>query len=207
MTIYVMAGWGKGKTTSSIGITLRALANSEKVLFAQFLKDGQDLGLKMLKEISLTKDLKFVHTAQGMHGFDLTKAREQSVAFRKQVDSHIIETACNSAIENYNLIVLDEINTAQDYHMLDLTDEEFVLWIQQLEKLGDVYVTGRINRGELRHRLILTADIATDCYCEAHSYNKKCDTCEMEFTQHYMFCPICGSMLTKGHKMRKGREC
>lgn len=200
MTIYIVTGFGKSKTTGAMGTTLRAVANKEQVLFAQFLKDGNDLGLNLLKEISLLKNLGFVHTAQGMGGFDLTKAKEQTLEYFDTIKTVITQ-------KKLDLLVLDEINTAQDYNMLGMTDEDFVEWLKTVDKYTDVYCTGRINRGELRSRMYLVADIATDCYCEAHAYNKRCAKCDTEFTQHYMFCPLCGEMLTKGHKMRKGREC
>ena len=54
MTIYNITGWGKGKTTSAIGIAARALINDETVLFCQFLKDGNDFGINVLKKLRIT---------------------------------------------------------------------------------------------------------------------------------------------------------
>ena len=40
-----MIGDGKGKTTSAIGVALRSHSYNHKVIFAQYLKDGQEQSL------------------------------------------------------------------------------------------------------------------------------------------------------------------
>ena len=50
MYIYSIYGYGKGKTESSIGMVIRALANDHKVLFTQFLKDGNSSEVMYLKD-------------------------------------------------------------------------------------------------------------------------------------------------------------
>ena len=50
MYIYSIYGYGKGKTESAIGMTIRALANNHKVLFTQFLKDGNSSEVMYLKD-------------------------------------------------------------------------------------------------------------------------------------------------------------
>ena len=68
--IYSTYGFSKGKTTSAIGITTRALANGERVLFAQFLKDFKDGGVHFLHDLS---NLHWI--TQGTDGFDKEDCR------------------------------------------------------------------------------------------------------------------------------------
>lgn len=190
MTIYNITGWGKGKTTSAIGIAARALGNGEKVLFAQFLKDGKDKGVEALKLIYAGC---VVILPQGTTGFQ----KEDCTNFWK---------FCIEQIGYFNpdLIIFDELNVALDYDLIQNNQEVF----EEIRNLScDVYITGRINNHKLRHQMIEIADIATNCYCEAHNYNRICKKCGMEFNPHYEYCPICGAKLSKNVKAKEGREC
>lgn len=201
MTIYNIMGWGKGKTTSAIGITARALMNNEKVLFCQFLKDGKDSGVRGLKYLDscicpVEDEYHFMHIYQGTKGFEISNC----TAFWNK---------CMKAIDYFNpdLVIFDELNVALDYGLFDINSEDMVSRIKQLGIEQDIYITGRINNYKLRHQMIEMADIATNCYCEAHNYNLKCSKCGMEFPEEYLYCPACGSKLTQRTEARKGREC
>ena len=50
--IYVLTGNGKGKTTSALGMGLRAAGAGKNVLMAQFLKDGASSEIREIKKIS-----------------------------------------------------------------------------------------------------------------------------------------------------------
>ena len=49
--IHIYCGEGKGKTTCSVGLTVRASAYGHKVLFMQFLKPGTSSELKALRTL------------------------------------------------------------------------------------------------------------------------------------------------------------
>lgn len=204
MTIYCIYGWGKSKTTGAMGISMRALANGEHVLFAQFLKDGNDIGLNLIKRFSSDTNNevygRFTYMPQGLKGLNLSDKSTDTAEFFEAVKAEILTG-------KYSLIILDEINVAQDYRMLGISDKELQAFVQLVHSKGiDVYMTGRLNRHDLRHMLTSIADIASDIHCEAHSFNKACKRCGMEFTPHYIYCPVCGQELINGHKARKGRE-
>ena len=49
--VHIYCGEGKGKTTCSVGLTVRASAYGHKVLFMQFLKPGTSSELKALRTL------------------------------------------------------------------------------------------------------------------------------------------------------------
>ncbi|MDD3612119.1 MAG: cob(I)yrinic acid a,c-diamide adenosyltransferase, partial [Eubacteriales bacterium] len=52
--IHLYAGDGKGKTTASVGLAVRANGSGLKVLFVQFLKSGDSAELKQLEKLGIT---------------------------------------------------------------------------------------------------------------------------------------------------------
>ena len=50
MCVHVYYGFGKGKTCSAIGQTIRMIGHGRKALFCQFLKDGSSGEVKILMD-------------------------------------------------------------------------------------------------------------------------------------------------------------
>jgi cob(I)alamin adenosyltransferase len=51
--IHIHYGYGKGKTTSAVGATLRMAGHGKKCLFCQFLKDGSSGEVALIKEVGV----------------------------------------------------------------------------------------------------------------------------------------------------------
>ena len=49
--IHVYCGDGKGKTTASVGLAVRAAGAGMRVLFTQFFKDGSSSEVRMLQKM------------------------------------------------------------------------------------------------------------------------------------------------------------
>ncbi len=113
--IIVNTGPGKGKTTAAMGTALRAVGNGMKVLMLQFLKGSWHYG-----ELDAVKAFgdNFVMKQMG-RGFVKVGGAETDPE-----DVRMVEAAWQEAHEaimsgKWDLVVLDEINYAITYGMLD----------------------------------------------------------------------------------------
>lgn len=112
--IYVLTGNGKGKTTSAIGMAIRAVGVGEHVLMIQFLKTGTSSEVKVIKKI---------------RNFDIRQEKDLNF-FKKAIK-----------IGKYNLIILDEINVAMKFGLLGVKEVSDVL--KKYRQKPDLVLTGR----------------------------------------------------------------
>ncbi len=115
---HIYYGDGKGKTTSAVGIAVRAAGSNLKVLFVQFLKtefSGERHVLSHTENVTLTLcplELKFT--------FDMNEQEKLQAA---KVFKGIFERSAMLALtEKYDMVVLDEVFEAINAHMLSETD-------------------------------------------------------------------------------------
>ncbi len=113
--ILINTGPGKGKTTAAMGTALRAVGNGMRVLMLQFLKGSWHYG-----ELDAVKAFgeNFVHPADGPRICEGGRRRTDPE------DIRLVEAAWDEAREAINsgewdLVILDEINYAISYKMLD----------------------------------------------------------------------------------------
>ena len=124
--IQVYTGNGKGKTTASLGLAMRALGRCWKVLIIMFTKGGDDYGeLKAFRELApdIANNLKIVQA-----GLD----RIVYIDNQNEKDREEILKGWNlakKAIENdeYQLIILDEANIVIDLGIIDVNEVVDVL--------------------------------------------------------------------------------
>lgn len=199
MTIYSIFGFGKGKTESAVGITIRAVVNHHRVLVVQFLKDGTSSEIGLLKQYS---NIDIINTnTKGI----VTKNNisEEDLISHKKLVFKIMDSISDG---HYNLIVLDEIFPAVECGLID--EKAFDLIIgKAIEKNVDVYLTGRIYNKVFQKHVIDISDIATDARCKKHNMNKHCDSCNKDYPYYYNYCPKCGREFTNVVEYgRKGRD-
>lgn len=138
--IQVYTGNGKGKTTASLGLAMRALGRCWKVLIIMFTKGGDDYGeLKAFRELApdIANNLKIVQA-----GLD----RIVYIDNQNEKDREEILKGWNlakKAIENdeYQLIILDEANIAIDLGIIDV-DEVVDVLKNKLDNM-EIVLTGR----------------------------------------------------------------
>ncbi|MBR1460128.1 cob(I)yrinic acid a,c-diamide adenosyltransferase [bacterium] len=138
--IQVYTGNGKGKTTASLGLAMRALGRDWKVLIIMFTKGGDDYGeLNSFRELSpkISSNLNIIQA-----GLD------RIVYFGNQNEDDYKEIKkgwelAKKAITNreYQLIILDEANIAIDLGILDV--DEVVEVLKNKPDEMEIVLTGR----------------------------------------------------------------
>jgi cob(I)alamin adenosyltransferase len=146
--IYILCGNGKGKTTSSIGMGVRAVGNGKKVLMVQFLKTKYTGEYKAIKKID-----NFDIESFGRSGFFLPKEQlekkpELKEKFRplSKEDEKLAQKALSFVskeidAKNYDLLILDEINVALNFGLLDI--KSVVDLVDKYRDNTDIVLTGR----------------------------------------------------------------
>lgn len=161
--IIVHTGPGKGKTTAALGTALRAVGQGLKVLMVQFIKGSWHYG--ELDAARMLGEERFKILPMG-RGF--VKVGEEKP---DPEDVRLVEEAWRFASDNilggqYDLVILDELNYAISYKMLDPD-----LVVQTLGKKPEkvhVILTGR----NAHPSLIELADLVTEMREVKHPYHK-----------------------------------
>ncbi|UCF82877.1 MAG: cob(I)yrinic acid a,c-diamide adenosyltransferase [Desulfobacteraceae bacterium] len=159
--IIVFTGNGKGKTTAALGLALRAAGQQLRVLILQFMKGLTAIGeMKALSEASLPITVRRF----GRPGFvqnRVCEALDQHIAF--QGIEAVQEAMANQA---YDMIVLDEINMAVDFGLLQIEDVMEI--IEKKPPELHLVLTGRNAKKEL----LEIADLVTEMREVKHPYNQ-----------------------------------
>lgn len=138
--IQIYTGNGKGKTTASLGLAMRALGRNWKVLVIMFTKGGDNYG-----ELASFRNLS-THISDNLTieqaGLDRIVYADNKCDGDCQEIKRGWEIA-KKAIQNneYQLIVLDEINIAIDLKILDI--DEVVEVLKNKPAAMEIVLTGR----------------------------------------------------------------
>ena len=157
--VQVYTGNGKGKTTASLGLALRAVGRELMVCIVQFMKGGGPYGEHLVAE-RLAPYLTIVTT--GRKGW----VRQDGPASE---DRQLAEEGLALAREvltsgKYDLVILDEINGAVAYGLLDV---EPVLELIRLKPARvELVLTGR----SAHEKIIEAADLVTEMREIKHYY-------------------------------------
>jgi cob(I)alamin adenosyltransferase len=136
--IVVITGYGKGKTTSALGMALRACGHGMKTCIIQFIKGdfhaGEWGGIKKLDcDVELIATGKGFCCIQGNHyPFEEHRANAQD-AIRLAREK--------MASGRYDMLILDEINNALHLKLVDL--EQVLDLIDRKPPLMHLILTGR----------------------------------------------------------------
>jgi len=160
--IIVNTGPGKGKTTAAMGTALRAVGNGMKVLMLQFLKGSWHYG--ELDAVNAFGD-KFIMKQMG-RGFVKVGGAETDPE-----DIRLVEEAWQEAQQAINsgqwdLVILDEINYAISYGMLD--PAKVVEALKRKPEQVHVILTGR----NAHPTIVELADTVTEMKQVKHAYEK-----------------------------------
>jgi len=158
--IHVYTGTGKGKTTASLGLALRALGHGWKVYMVQFMKSTGSYG-----EMSMAKALP---------GFTLVQAGLPTWVKRSQPSEDDLKVAregyrlAKEAVSSgdYQLVILDEVNVAVDHGLFNV--EEVLDLIQGKADTVELVLTGRY----AHEKILELADYVTEGKMVKHPFQK-----------------------------------
>jgi cob(I)alamin adenosyltransferase len=160
--IMVNTGPGKGKTTAAMGTALRAVGNGMRVLMLQFLKGSWHYG--ELDAVEAFGD-RFVIKPMG-RGFVKVGGAETDPEDVRLVEECWREAEQAIGSGDWDLVVLDEINYAISYKMLDA--ERVVAALRKKPEMVHVILTGR----SAHPTIVELADTVTEMREVKHAYQK-----------------------------------
>ncbi len=155
--ILVHTGDGKGKTTAALGTAFRAAGHGQNVAIVQFMKGKWTYG-----ELAAIQRFPNILLARMGTGFTWEKEglEEDRVLARRAWDM------CRELAEgdDYDLLVMDELNYAVDYGFID--PEEVVGFLREKPARLSVIITGR----RARQEIIDAADTVTEMRSVKHPF-------------------------------------
>jgi len=132
--VHVKTGDGPGKTTSAFGLALRAAGRGLKVLIIQFMKKG-DYG-----EVMAIKHVPEVEVKQ--FGREVFVSRERPEDLDLELARRALDEARRAVMSgSYDLVILDEVNVALNYGLIQLSD--VVELIKSKPNHVELVLTGR----------------------------------------------------------------
>ncbi|MEY8415682.1 cob(I)yrinic acid a,c-diamide adenosyltransferase [Tissierella praeacuta] len=156
--IHVYTGNGKGKTTAALGLSLRAIFAGKKVFFGQFIKGMDYSELESQRYLPNFKIQQF-----GRDCFIYNNPTDEDIRMAKE-GLEICKRILNS--HEYDIVVLDEINIATYYRLLD--PDDIIDILKNREPKIEVILTGRY----ADEKIIEFADLVTEMKEIKHYYYK-----------------------------------
>lgn len=157
--IHVYTGNGKGKTTAALGLGLRAAGAGYKVHMCQFMKGrrySEIDGLENVTNFSVSQHGRdeFVNK-KNPEDIDIQMAHEGFLKAKELMDEN-----------NYDMIILDEINVAIDFKLIDL--EKVLDLIKEKPIELELVLTGRY----ADPKLVKIADYVSEVLEIKHPYQE-----------------------------------
>jgi cob(I)alamin adenosyltransferase len=157
--VQIYTGNGKGKSTASFGLVLRACGHGLKAFVAQFakgLESGELNALKRFDDLVTFKQF-------GRGGFIHEKPQAEDIRLAREGWQQA-QDALNSG--HYDLVVLDEIGIALHYEMIEV--EEVKTMIAGKPSTVELVLTGR----KVPESLFVQADLVTEMREIKHYFNR-----------------------------------
>ena len=157
--IIVNTGNGKGKTTAALGLAIRAWGQGLKVLILQFIKGSWKYG--ELAAISKMDDnIVIMPLGEGFTNKNLEKKEKH-----KFVAIEALTTAEKEVkSKKWDMIILDEINYALKYDLLELNS--VLKLLDEKDSSLHLVLTGR----DAKEEIISRADMVTEMKELKHHY-------------------------------------
>ncbi|SHI99204.1 cob(I)yrinic acid a,c-diamide adenosyltransferase [Parasporobacterium paucivorans] len=135
--IHIYCGNGKGKTTASIGLCVRAAGSGLRVLVARFLKNNKSGELSILNQIPNV----FIMPFDKDYGFTFKMSEETKKEAKIAYTNLLIDSFEKANTEEYDLLIMDEIIATNNHGFVD---DELLLGLLRNRHPGlEVVMTGR----------------------------------------------------------------
>lgn len=154
--LMVFTGHGKGKTTSAIGMAMRAAGHGMKVFFLQFIKGSWKYGeIDAFKRFDDLIDFQIIGRGFTWKSDDAEKDRETAVLAWERAKEALFS-------ERYQMVVLDEFTYTLLYNMLE--KDEVIRVLSEKPAKVHLVITGR----DAIPELLEIADLVTEMQVVKH---------------------------------------
>lgn len=155
--IQLYTGDGKGKTTASAGLALRALGNGMRVLFVQFMKGTPSGEIAMFEKLAGIRVLR---------DWDNSLVIVKPNAYQHEMCDRLWRRAREAALRDpVDLLVLDEIAITIYYGLLK--EDEVLAFLADKPEQTEIVMTGQM----ASQKLMDTADLVTQMTKIKHYYD------------------------------------
>ena len=174
--IHVYTGDGKGKTTASLGLALRAIGHGYSVCVVQFMKGGRFFGELLAAEKYFPKKLVFAQFGQATpYEREIAKGKmkpAKSLFLPFEDEAEQAEKALNYSEKTiksgrYGLVILDEITIAVNKGLISV--EKVLELMLSKPRNVELVLTGR----DAPLELIDAADYANEINSIKHPFDRK----------------------------------
>ena len=160
--IQIYTGDGKGKTTASVGLSVRALGAGLRVFFAQFIKNGSSSEIRFLKEHGGER---FTYFTRGSGKFIIGDPPPEECS-RAAKTLEALKDALNSG--RYDLVVADEILGSLQARLFTSDDLKSLLDTADAHPEVELILTGR-NAPDFA---VERAGLVSEVKCVKHYYTQ-----------------------------------
>lgn len=161
--VIVYTGGGKGKTTASLGMALRAAGYNHKICMIQFIKGSWHYG-EIDSSKRLEPEFEIIAAGKGFVGIiDDDSPKEEHERVAKEAIK-----ICKEKIQSgkYDIVILDEVNYAINLGLIDVNDVLDLIKTKPTQL--NLVLTGNYAVPEI----IELADLVTEMKEIKHPYQK-----------------------------------
>lgn len=160
--IHIYCGDGKGKTTASLGLTIRCAGRGGHIIFSQFLKDretGELASLAKFPNITVIR-------GKGTKKFTFQMTPEELAQAKVIQEKLFDDIVAKCTAEQPDMIIFDEILPTCSLGLLD--EQKVIDFLQHKPKNLEVVMTGR----GPSQALMDMADYVSEICKRKHPYDK-----------------------------------
>lgn len=158
--VQVYTGNGKGKTTTALGLALRATGRGLNVIMIQFLKPDGDYG-EQIAARGIPNFTMLPMGADHLYGGRPTEEEDERLTREALAKSEEVLTS-----GEYDMVILDEINNSMKFGLV--TPQELIDVLERRAPNTEVVLTGR----GVPQEVIDYADLVTEMTLIKHPFDR-----------------------------------